>query len=381
MKHIDVQNASDCCGCGACVISCPKRCISLQADAQGFRYPAVDTTACVNCGICKKVCPFISPFIEKNQIISTVAAFNLDERERLLSSSGGIFGIIGRKIIKEGGVVFGAKFNPDWSVSHSYADTETDLSAMLGSKYVQSDLGHSYFQCEQFLKSGRKVVFSGTPCQIAGLNKYLKQNYGSLLLTIEVICHGVPSPSIWKDYLSKYHKVNDIVGISFRAKTPCWEEFSIKIDYQDTSYIKSATVDPYMLGFLRNIYLRPSCYGCKSKNGVSGASITLGDFWGIDKVLPEINDHKGISIVVIHSQNAKMLMDRLGIQQVSVNTAQALKGNTAYSTSVAMPYRAHIFWKRYYKKGIECLSDIIESYAPTLKNRIVNKFYTTFIYR
>lgn len=381
MRHIDIRDPKDCSGCGACAQSCPKQCIGFVTDLEGFSYPKVDTGVCIECGICKTVCPFIEPYIEEGNIDLCCAAINKSEQERQRSSSGGIFVHLARKIIADGGVVFGAKFNSDWSVSHGYAITESELAGMSGSKYVQSDTGDTYSRCKEFLRQGCKVLYSGTPCQISGLNKYLKNKYKDRLLTVEVICHGVPSPGVWKAYLEEYQKVDEIRNISFRAKDPSWEQFSMKIDYDETTYIKHANEDLYVSGFLRNLYLRPSCYACKCRNGISGADITLGDFWGIDNVLPDLNDHKGVSLVICHSKKGVMVFESLDLNYQEVETSTAIKFNQPYCSSVPRPYKSDIFWKQYRKKGISCLPGILKTYTPTLKNRIVNKFYTTLIYR
>lgn len=380
MKHIEILKPKDCSGCGACAQICPQKCINMIPDSGGFKYPSVNTDLCVECGACRKVCPFIS-HVSDGMITDIYAAVNKNVENRLLSSSGGVFHCLGHQIISEGGLVFGAKFNEDWSVSHGVAETEQELMMLTGSKYVQSEINDSYSRCEQFLRSGRKVLFSGTPCQIAGLNKYLKKKYADLLTTVEVICHGVPSPEVWKAYLDYFYPQKNIIRISFRTKTPSWEKFSMKINFSDSVYLKPADQDPYMFGFLRNIYLRPSCYSCKTKGGNSGADLTLGDFWGIDDIFPEINDHMGVSLIICHNETASMQIKKLGLELNAVDVSSALRNNKAYLLSVERPYQSYIFWKKYLRKGISCLEDIVSSYSPTLKNRIINKIYTCIIYR
>ena len=196
---IDIKEKNNCCGCSACVQICPKQCISMAADNEGFLYPQVNSAICIDCGLCEKVCPVINQSAPREPLV-VYAAKNNNEDIRLKSSSGGIFTLLAEKVIEEGGVVFGAKFDADWNVVHDYTETIEGLAAFRGSKYVQSIIGDNFKTAKQFLNNGRKVLFSGTPCQIAGLKKYLRKEYDNLL-TVDVVCHGVPSPMVWRDYL------------------------------------------------------------------------------------------------------------------------------------------------------------------------------------
>ena len=235
---IDIKDKKDCCGCSACVQICPKHCIHMVADNEGFLYPQVDTTVCINCGLCEKVCPVINQNEPREPLAVYAAKINNDEI-RIKSSSGGIFTLLAEKIINEGGVVFGAKFNKNWDVVHDYTETINGLEAFRGSKYVQSIIGDNFKIAKQFLNDGRKVLFSGTPCQIAGLKRYLQKEYNNLL-TIDIICHGVPSISIWgkyknkvkqlasyscRDFASTNNKLSTLNDINFRDKTNGWKHY------------------------------------------------------------------------------------------------------------------------------------------------------------
>ena len=235
---INIKVKQDCCGCSACMQICPKQSITMVTDNEGFLYPEVNNTTCIDCGLCEKVCPVLNQN-DGSQPIEVYAAKNNNEQIRLKSSSGGIFTLLAEKIIAEGGVVFGAKFNTDWSVVHSYTETIDGLEDFRGSKYVQSSIGDNFLKAKQFLTDGRKVLFSGTPCQIAGLKHFLRKEYDNLL-TIEVVCHGAPSPRVWKDYLEyrkervykkgkntvslSQNEMPQIVGIAFRDKTNGWQK-------------------------------------------------------------------------------------------------------------------------------------------------------------
>lgn len=197
---INIRDKYSCCGCAACVQACPKDCISFEEDEQGFRYPFVDKIRCIDCGLCEKVCPFINQS-EPLKPQKVYAAKNPNDEIRLKSSSGGIFTMLAEFIIDEGGVVFGARFDKNWEVEHGYTQIKEGIEAFRGSKYLQSRIGNTYVQVRDFLIEGRKVLFSGTSCQIAGLKLFLRKDYDNLL-TIDIVCHGVPSPLIWRTYLN-----------------------------------------------------------------------------------------------------------------------------------------------------------------------------------
>ena len=198
---IQIVDKSQCCGCTACVSVCPKQCIAMQEDEEGFLYPVVDTSLCIDCNLCQKVCPELHPMNTRTPL-HVYAAKHKDEQIRLASSSGGIFTLLAEKVIDEGGVVFGARFNASWEVVHDYTETKEGLTAFRGSKYVQSWLGNCFSKVRSFLSEGRKVMFTGTPCQVAGLKQYLRKEYDNLL-TVDVVCHGVPSPKVWRMYLDE----------------------------------------------------------------------------------------------------------------------------------------------------------------------------------
>lgn len=238
---IEIKNKKDCCGCHACVSVCAKHCITMQTDSEGFLYPVVDKDSCTDCGLCEKVCPVIHQSAPVGPQ-ATYIAINRDEGIRLQSSSGGIFSLLAEKIISEGGVVFGARFDENWDVVHAWTDTIEGIAPFRSSKYVQSRIGNTYREARAFLQQGRKVLFSGTPCQIAGLKKYLRKEYDNLL-TVDFICHGVPSAGVWQRYLSELREelraergvgkntvplsmdeLPVITGISFRDKTNGWKK-------------------------------------------------------------------------------------------------------------------------------------------------------------
>lgn len=338
---------SQCCGCESCRNICPKQCIFMKEDNEGFLYPEVNSTDCINCGLCEKVCPVLHPSKERIPV-AVYAVKHYDDNIRLASSSGGVFTFIAEKVIDEGGVVFGARFNEQWVVIHDYVDTKEKLSHFRGSKYVQSWMGDTYKQVLSFLQSGRKVLFTGTSCQIAGLKLFLRREYDNLL-TVDVICHGVPSPKVWKQYLSEITSTDSmpITNITFRNKQNGWHNYflSVKSGEKELSNISTYT-EIYSHLFLTDLMLRPSCYSCPAKSGKSCSDITLGDFWGIEKIFPEFDDNKGCSVVLLYNSNVKSFLEGMVIKNVTYN--QAKQGNPSLENSVSSHINRKYFFKLLY---------------------------------
>lgn len=362
---INIKEKHDCCGCSACTQVCPKQCISFNEDSEGFRYPLVNKELCVDCGMCEKVCPVINQSNERKPL-KVLAAKNPNEEIRIKSSSGGIFTMLAEKVIKEGGVVFGAKFNQDWEVIHDFTETIDGISAFRGSKYVQSFIGDNYSKVEAFLKEGKKVLFSGTPCQIAGLKLFLRKEYDNLLL-VDFVCHGVPSPLVWRMYLKElvasiatknsvftaYKPENiKIEDIQFRDKEKGWKKYSFLLKLSATQGAEKNTVffletldkNMFMRGFLSDLYLRPSCYKCPSKSLKSGSDITIADYWGIENVIPEFDDDKGVSLVLINTIKGENLYNLLNINNIVSDYKDALKYNSAIEKSINIPNGRNLFW-------------------------------------
>lgn len=370
---IEITQKEYCCGCSACVHICPKHSISFQEDKEGFLYPKVDLETCVDCGLCEKVCPIINQDSE-HEPRKVYAAKNEDEGIRLKSSSGGVFTLLAEKIIEDGGVVFGARFNENWEVIHDYTYTIEGLEPFRGSKYVQSAIGESYKQAETFLKTGRKVMFTGTPCQIAGLRKFLRKDYKNLL-AVDFVCHGVPSPLVWRMYLkeeiarqgeagknSVLASPKDapvLTGVNFRDKSVGWKKYSFVLSFskasavgeQNTVLSSVFTENDYMRAFLSNLSLRPSCFNCSSKAGKSGADITIGDFWGIETVLPELDDDRGLSLLMLNTELGSKHFTSINCQLVEVNISDATMSNSAYRLAVPRPVNRDYFFSALVKRG------------------------------
>lgn len=302
----------DCCGCTACVHVCLVDCITMREDEEGFLYPAIEEEKCIHCHKCERVCP-IQNIDDLNTETETFVGYSRDETNRKQSSSGGIFSVIAEWILKESGVVFGAAFDENFEIHHIAVETQEDLEKLRGSKYVQSRLENVYPEARQYLEMNRKVLFSGTACQIAGLKKYLGQEYENLY-TIDVLCHGVPSPIIWRMYIeekkNQYHA--SIEKVEFRNKDNGWKNYFINILFSNAQqYRVHYFEDKFMEMFLRNIDLRPSCYVCHFKDFPRMSDMTIGDSWGVEKYMPEMDDDKGTSIILVHSSNGKKLFDTI----------------------------------------------------------------------
>lgn len=379
---IRIHEKKDCCGCSACVQICPKNCICMKPDEEGFLYPCVDENVCIDCGLCEKVCPVINPGEERIPV-RTLAVKNRNEEIRFKSSSGGAFSALAIGILDDGGVVFGAKFDKEWNVVHDYIESLDDLHLFQGSKYVQSNIGNTYSLAETFLKMGRKVLFTGTSCQIAGLKRFLLRDYDNLV-TADVICHGVPSPMVWRDYL-KYiiaenkvkgvSSLNDITGISFRSKMTGWRNFSMVITGNNGFRIAEA-IDKnlFMRGFLDNRYLRPSCYHCPVRKGRSGSDLSLGDYWGVEESYPDFADNMGVSVVLLYNKEKELLQELdLDCSLIESEYSDAVKWNLCIERSVAETQDRNIFWNEYDAYGLDAIRRIIFKNTPFILKRIVSK--------
>lgn len=392
---ITILEKYNCCGCGACVQVCPKQCISMFADNEGFLYPQVDKAICIDCGLCEKVCPVISQN-ELRSPLAVYAAKNTNEDIRLKSSSGGIFTLLAEQVISEGGVVFGARFNESWEVVHDYTETVEGLEPFRGSKYVQSVIGDNFIKAKKFLTEGRKVLFSGTPCQISGLKKFLRKEFENLL-TVEVVCHGVPSPMVWRDYLeyrrTKYasgvRELPKITDILFRDKSDGWKNYGLRICYSEEKLnnnlvcqserksnceITPANEDIFMNGFLRNLYLRPSCFHCPVKGGKSGADMSLADYWGIESYHPTFYDQRGVGLLLIYTEKGIVYNDLIsdGLNAQSTEYSFAIHGNPCIVDSVQEIKRNRTeFWNLYQTYKVKAIVKICNKLRPSKIRRCI----------
>lgn len=284
------------------------------------------------------------------------ACYNKDDKIREKSSSGAVFFELAKWIISQNGIVFGAKFDKQWNVVHSHADTLEGVMNFLGSKYVQSSIGDEYKIAKEYLDNGKLVLFSGTPCQISGLLSYLKKEYENLI-TVDLICHGVPSKAVWREYVNEIAADKHIKNINFRNKTEGWLDFSLRVDFTDkTNYRQNQHNDIYIKGFLSDLYLRPSCYKCKFKGIERNSDITLADYWGVKNIIADMFDDKGTSLIMIHTEKGKdicnSVKNKFNWQKTDLNAA--LKNNPNAIKSAGKNTRRNAFFntKQYNSKNI-----------------------------
>lgn len=321
-----------CTGCTACASVCARGCITMAADEDGFLFPVVDTEKCVSCGLCERVCPIITPLQKPVNEPAAYAAYSRDESIRLSSSSGGVFTEFARAVLKDGGAVFGAAYNDVFEVSHICAENEADLARLRGAKYAQSALGDSFRDVKRRLEQGQKVLFSGTPCQIGGLKAFLRKDYENLL-TVDFVCLSVPSPKAWKAYVSfRAEQDNDgrlPKSINLRSKKTGWTnyQYSNLFQYADDNYFAAKSGDSlYMKLFGGGYISREACENCRFKGYSRASDLTIGDFWGIWDIAPEMDDNKGTSVVLVQDQQGAELLQ-------SVSNRLVLKPVTLEETS------------------------------------------------
>lgn len=309
---IDKMERIRCNGCATCASVCPVRCISMEEDPEGFQYPAIDYDRCLRCNICEKSCPVLSGKPVESSMIA-YACRNNHHETRMISTSGGVFSALAERILDRQGVVFGAKFDEQFNVILGYAENRAGLDALRRSKYVQSRVGNAYREAYNFLKQGREVLFCGTPCQIEGLKSFTGSNHDNLYC-VDLVCLGVPSPLVWQKYLAYQKKKSgsEINAITFRYKDAQWKwrQMALSIHFEDGGIYRSDK-DLYVKGFIKGMYMRPSCHACKFKGANRCSDITLADFWGIEKVLPEMDDLYGTSLVILHTEKGIRLMEAL----------------------------------------------------------------------
>ena len=346
----NICDKSKCTGCMACVNICPKEAVVLKINERGFWYPEI-THRCIECGKCINVCPQNDFKLKKNQY-EVFAVWNKDSEIRIKSTSGGMFTVIAQYVLENKGVVFGAVFNHKMEVVHDYAEDMKDLENMRGSKYVQSKTGNTFKEAEKFLKEGRIVYFTGTPCQIHGLKKFLNKEYENLI-TSDIICHGVPSPEVFSKYIkymeNKYS--SKAVHVFFRHKKPGWTIFSMKIIFENgREYIADTNTDPYIVGFLSDLYTRECCFNCRYTSDNRIGDITIADFWGyISEKRSLRNTEEGISLVIVNNSKGKEIFEKIknNIVYVSKNINEAKSGNRCLTKPYKKNRMSERFWQEF----------------------------------
>lgn len=307
-NNISALENYKCNACASCVNACRFKAITMKLDKDGFIYPIVDSNACTECGMCIKSCPVLTP-PKANKVTPELLAVCASDEVRAVSSSGGVFTVLAEAILAKGGSVCGAAFDKDMTLRHIIIHSSKELEPLRGSKYVQSNIGMIYRDIEALLREGKPVLFTGTPCQAAGLRSYLRKDYDDLYI-MDVLCHGVPSPKIFKQYLKETAQGKKVTDVRFRDKRFGWTCEHIIIEYEDGStYTADNKSDPYLIGFFRNIILRESCGECPFSEFPRQGDISVGDFWGISNIDKSQSDGKGTSLVYLNNSKGKKLME------------------------------------------------------------------------
>lgn len=311
MNTIEELDKKECCGCSSCVQKCPASAISMVSNEEGFLYPLIDKEKCINCGLCSKVCPQLKEIKkQEEEYPKAYAMYNKNEEELLKSSSGGIFSCLANYVLENGGAVFGAAYDDELNVNHIKIESKEDLNKLRSSKYVQSNINNTYKEAEKLLKENRMVLFSGTPCQISGLNSFLLKKYDNLI-TCDLVCHGVPSNKLFKKYLNYLGEKfgSKVVEYNFRSKEKKGWGLVSKIVTEDGKIrFVEPDFDPYYSNFLKSNIYRESCYNCHYTNYNRVSDITLADYWGISAIHPEFYSKNGRSLILINNKKAEDLI-------------------------------------------------------------------------
>lgn len=383
---IQVTNAVDCCGCSACASICPHDAITMKPDVLGFLYPHVDVEKCINCGLCEKVCSFNSNYDKTDNLIKpdAYALRHKDINEIEKSRSGAAFIAISDYIIEHGGVIYGAGYTDHFRVIHKRASTKEERNEFRGSKYVQSDMNSVLRQVKQDLEKGLIVLFSGTPCQTSGLNAYIGKKLRKNLFLMDIVCHGVPAPYIWKDYLNYLEKKNgtSICEVKFRDKQKFgWTAHKETFKFTDR-YNVSKNYSCYSYLFCQCIMFRHSCGNCHFCNTIRPSDMTIADFWGWEKTDPNFNkDDKGVSLVLINTPKGSELFEKIK-EKVELREAKienCLQPNLQYPSVIhsqrmafEKEYGTYGFKYVYYKYGNVGWRYKLKTLSRKIKNRVTS---------
>lgn len=345
----NLANKSQCTGCTACASICPQNCIQMKENSEGFSYPVIkDNSICISCRACERVCPILNDNQRNEEQTKAYAALSKDDGLRMESSSGGVFSELAKLVLETNGIVYGASYDKDFKVKHIGIENVELLGKLRGAKYSQSELSTSFQRIKMQLDADRQVLFSGTPCQIGGLKAFLKKDYANLFC-IDFVCHGVPSPLVWKKYVEYRARIDNNSNtpeyINLRNKESGWSHFSYKVEFAypgEKRYLCRNNEDLFMKLFVSNYILRRSCSDCHYKGYSRVADITLGDFWGIWNIIPDMDDNKGTSLVLTHSDKGEKLLktaaDNLRYGQVTLDQATMMNASLIKS-SFSQPSR------------------------------------------
>lgn len=338
-------NKTKCTSCSACVNICPQNAINMKENEEGFKYPNIDMDKCINCGLCKKVCPVINTK-ENSTINKCYVGYAKEENVKMDSSSGGIFPLVAKFILDNSGIVIGASFNSENHLKHIAITSNDELDKLKGSKYLQSDLGDIF----KFIKenvNNKKVLFVGTPCQVAGLKSFLKKDYENLIC-IDLICHGVPSPKLFDKYVKELEiKNGKLIKYIFRDKSTGWDTYSNTMIYRNKKISELSKDNDYMKLFLCHSTLRESCYNCNFKLGNKYSDITLGDYWGVQNYYPDMYSKEGVSAIVINTNKGEEIFNNIKelLKYKECKLEEIVEGNHSLEKSVPRTEKRDEFYK------------------------------------
>jgi len=379
---IEIKDKKDCCGCTACLSVCPQKCIKMTADEEGYYYPSVDVERCINCHLCEKICPIQNDIEVDGYLPKAYAVQHQSIETRMDSASGGAFSALAEKILKQGGVVYGGAFDENFHVCHIRVDKMVNLAKLRGSKYVQSDMKNNYSLVKRDLKDNRLVLFSGTPCQIAGLVKSLRGTYPTNnLFLVDLVCHGIPSPLLWDKFVGNLSKKYGILKYaSFRNKHFGYAGSTMAMQFEDGKMrYFDRDIQFYKKLFFDDINTRPSCFHCHFKTVKRVSDFTIFDCWHVNKANKAMDDDRGATWVIVQSEKGKEFFESIKLKttytETSVDTAIKLDGEMAIDCTRPNPRRDEFF------KDIQTHSfdELLDKYFPmTYQKRLVNTLKPIF---
>lgn len=367
----------DCTGCATCVQICPQSAINMVKDEKGFLYPQIDPTKCVGCLLCEKRCPINEPERTTNPSPTVYACWHKNMDIRLKSSSGGVFSAIAEYILKNNGIVWGAAYSENLILTYQYIENIENLDKLRRSKYVQAEVNDSFKLIKEQLKAGRKVLFTGTSCHIRGLYSYLPKKLQENLVTIDFICHGVPSPSVFRKYVNWLEKkYNDkLVDFNFRDKQYGWDNGVLTVGYFKNKGKKIFMNDEnsYFYGMLHDMFIRPCCHECQSNGLQRESDFTIADFWGIGRKNKFEHEHErnyGISLLALNSEKAHKIYEtglKNSIVSVQRSQQEAYEGNWNYRFSAKRNSKTPIFWEQFQRTNN--WEDLLSFFQPTFSEK------------
>lgn len=369
---IEIKDKKECTGCTACMATCPKQCISMKEDEEGFLYPHVDKDVCTNCGACNKVCPVQNPILEEPFEQRAVLFQHSDDQVLRESTSGGLFTALASWVIGQRGVVYGAVYDEKFIIRHIGVDNVAELRKFRNSKYAQSVVGNSFAEVRELLRSGRWVLFSGTPCQLEGLHKFLRKDYDTLL-KVDVVCHACPSPLVFRKYIEMVAvgNMDGVTDIRFRDKVYGYKYSVMSFVGRDGyEYKEGIDTDVMLRAFFNNISPRPSCFACPAKKRYRKTDFTIWDCFDVDKFSKVLDNDKGVTRALIHSEKGWRIwqdIKSLGISE-EIDADAAVEGVKEMVKSVEMNPRRTAFFKDLNAMPAE---ECFRKYFPvTLRHRV-----------